>query len=307
VPTELLTQARLAARHQVRLDSVLRGYVAGSTLIEDFTLDECDSPSAQSVLRLRGAALEHLLSCISTEFELERQSRSTSRESRTFEQVSKLLQGARLDTTDLNYDLTLNHVAFIAHGPEAKRCSRNLLRSVDCRLLLIEVAPGTAWGWLGRRAPIYSDEVGGALTPLQNHDIAVGIGEPSPGVAGWRQTHRQAKAALPVAMRSAARLARYADVCLIASAIQDPLLTDFLREIYLEPLLTGRDRGATHLRTLRAYFAAQRNGKSTASALGISRQAVGRRLRVIEGRIGRPLPACASEIEAAIQIEDLTT
>jgi len=137
--------------------------------------------------------------------------------------------------------------------------------------------------------------------------MAVALGEPGRTTVGWRRTHLQAKAALPVAARSGTKLARYADVCLIASALQDDLLATSLREIYIQPLLVGRDGGAAHLRTLRAYFAAHRNGEATAAALNVSRQAVASRIQVIEARLGRSLHSCAPHIEAALQLEEMTS
>ncbi len=57
--------------------------------------------------------------------------------------------------------------------------------------------------------------------------------------------------------------------------------------------------------TLRAYFAAERNASSTAAALGVSRQTVINRLRVVEERLGRSLGSCAVEVEAALRLEDM--
>jgi hypothetical protein len=44
VPGELLAQARLAARSRVGLDTVLRRYVAGQTLLSDFIVNEAEGP-----------------------------------------------------------------------------------------------------------------------------------------------------------------------------------------------------------------------------------------------------------------------
>jgi DNA-binding PucR family transcriptional regulator len=57
--------------------------------------------------------------------------------------------------------------------------------------------------------------------------------------------------------------------------------------------------------TLRAYFAAERNVSSAAAALGVTRQTVTNRLRVIEETLDRPLGVWATEIEAALRMEEL--
>jgi len=84
--------------------------------------------------------------------------------------------------------------------------------------------------------------------------------------------------------------------------VQDGLLTESLRTLYLEPLEAGRDHGETLRETLRAYFNAERSAASAAAVLGISRQAVGGRLRMVESRIGRPLGSCIAELEIALRL-----
>lgn len=304
IPGELLYQARLAARHRVGLDTVLRGYVSGSTLFDHFLLDECEYADVQALLRSRAVALETLLSQISKEYESERCALDSSRETRLLERVKRLLSGEPQSTRDLNYDLTSHHLGIVARGPGSADCIASLAKATDSRVLLVRAGPETVWAWLGSRGPIDPAEVLGSVSPQQDQDVSMGIGERAIGPAGWRNTHRQANAALPVALRTTTRLARYADVCLIASAMQDPLLTTSLKELYLKPLLTGRDEGRSHLNTLRAYFAADRNGTSAAAALGVTRQAVANRLRNIENRIGQPLTACATAIELALALDE---
>lgn len=305
VPVEILTQARLAARHSVGLDAVLRRYVAGSACLDEFMLDECAGRSVQNLLRLRAAGLEHLLSRISVEYEAERRIRARSRETRMFDYVANLLRGEPLDPELLSYEMNLNHVGLVARGPGSKELLREIAKTLDSRLLLIRPDAETTWAWLGRYGDIHGDQVQAAISMKGVRRIAVAIGEPAPAIAGWRHTHHQAKAAFPVAARSATRLARYADVCLVASALQDNLLRVSLKELYVEPLLNSRDGGVTYMETLRAYFASHRNGEATAAVLNLSRQAIAGRLRVIEDRLGRPLHSCAAHIEAALQLEEL--
>ena len=47
-------------------------------------------------------------------------------------------------------------------------------------------------------------------------EVALAIGEPGQGLAGWRFSHRQAAAALPIALHSDRTHTRYADVALLA-------------------------------------------------------------------------------------------
>jgi DNA-binding XRE family transcriptional regulator len=305
VPVEVLSHARLAARHQVGLDTVLRGYVAGSTLIDDFILDESVGADIQPLLRSRANALEVLLARVSDEYESERRLRHRTPETRTFERVSKMLRGEPRSDTPLNYDLSCHHIGIVASGSGSKKAITEFSKAIDCQLLSVAIDSERVWAWLGRRNAIHVDEVTDAIASSKGHQIAVGIGEPASGIAGWRLSHHQARAAMAVAAKSATRLARYADVCLIASAMQDTLLTTSLREMYLQPLFTGKDEGAIHFQTLRAYFAADRNCVAAAAALGVSRQTINNRLRAIEGRLGRTLPSAAAAIELALHVDAL--
>jgi DNA-binding PucR family transcriptional regulator len=134
---------------------------------------------------------------------------------------------------------------------------------------------------------------------------ALALGEPGEGPGGWRLSHRQARAALPIAARSPERFVRYADVALAASILQDDLLATSLRQIYFAPLEGERDGGEVARETLRAYFAAGRNVSSAAVALGVNRNTVASRLRAIEARTGQPLTSRAAEFEAALRLDDL--
>jgi DNA-binding PucR family transcriptional regulator len=120
---------------------------------------------------------------------------------------------------------------------------------------------------------------------------------------GWRLTHRQARAALPIARQSQEPAVRYGDVALIASVLQDELLVRSLRQLYLEPLAEERDGGEVLRKTLRAYFEAERNVSSAAAALGVTRKTVTNRLGVVEECLDRPLGSCSAEVEVALLLE----
>jgi DNA-binding PucR family transcriptional regulator len=134
--------------------------------------------------------------------------------------------------------------------------------------------------------------------------VALALGERAQGSSGWRLTHRQASAALPIAERSG-EPARYRDVALPAAVARDDLLASSLARLYLDPLEAGRDGGEALRQTLRAYFEAERNISSAAVALGVSRTTVTSRLRLAEELLDRPLSACAAELDVALRFEAL--
>jgi len=153
----------------------------------------------------------------------------------------------------------------------------------------------------------------------QGQGVLLAIGEPARGLAGWRQTHRQAQAALVVALRrngiprngiphtQGVTFTRYADVALLATALKDEALAKALIDIYLAPLEDSRGSGPVLRQTLRAYLAAERSVSSAAVALGVVRKTVESRLRAIEEKLGRTLHPCPAELEVALLLDEISS
>jgi DNA-binding PucR family transcriptional regulator len=95
------------------------------------------------------------------------------------------------------------------------------------------------------------------------------------------------------------------DIALLATALKDEALTRTLIEVYLAPLEDSRDGGLVLRKTLRAYFAAERNASSAAAALGVARSTVEYRLQTIEQRLDRTLGTCLAELEIATHLDEL--
>jgi hypothetical protein len=308
-PPVLLAQARLAARHGVGLDTVMRRYSAGYVLLSDFLVEEAQrsgihGQDLQRLLRSQGS-LDRLLAAIGEEYAREESQRPGTREERRSERIDRLLAGELLDASGLEYDCEGHHLGLIAKGSGAEEAIRDLAAALDRRLLLIRREKDTVWAWLGSRRAIEMEELARHLSNAWPPKILLAIGEPGEGLSAWRLTHHQAKAALPIALRSPEAFVRYADVALLATAMKDELLATSLREMCLKPLEEERDGGKVARETLRAYFAAGRSASSAAALLGLSRQAASIRLRAIEHRLGRELSACAAEIEVALYLADL--
>jgi len=310
MPTELLSQARLAARHGVKLETVLRRYLAGYTLLGDFLIEESErggplqGASLKRLLRVQAALLDRLIAAVSEEYEREAKTRLGSAEQRLAQRVERLLEGERLDTSELAYDFEAVHLGAVAQGPGAAGALRELATALDRRLLLVPRGEGSVWAWFGGRHALDPEELERILAAGFPAKVALALGEPGEGLGGWCLTHRQAKAALPISLRGEEPFVRYAEVALLASMLQDELLATSLQRLYLAPLARERDGGQVLRQTLRAYFACERNSASTAATLGVTRQTVNNRLRAIEERTGRPLNACASELEAALYLNE---
>jgi PucR C-terminal helix-turn-helix domain/GGDEF-like domain len=310
VPAVLLAQARLDARDGVPLDTVLRRYFAGNALFGDFLVEEAERaevPSAalRPLLAAQATLGDRLIAAVSAEHAREAKSRPRSATERRRECVKALLAGELVDQSELGYDLDAHHLALIAKGEGTEELMRGVASALDRRLLAVqrEEEPVLAC-WLGGRRPLVAEEAMAAIAAAAPERVFVTVGEPAEGLAGWRFSHHQAKAALPIAERRGVSVLRYADVAVLASIARDDLLATSLRRLYLEPLERMRDGGKVARETLRAYFDAERNISSTAAALGVDRRTVRNRLRAIEELLGRPLTGSLADLEIALRLDD---
>lgn len=310
VPVQLLSQARLAARNGVSIDAVVRRYSAGHSLLADALLDEAAAAGIaaaelKEALRALAARFDVVVAAVGDEYGREETASPHDPARRRVELLRRLLAGESLDVSDLKYDFEVNHLGFVASGPGCAEALRILGDILDRRLLLAEPDEHLAWAWLGGRRE-FTDQDRDLLASVDwPKCVSVSCGIAGQGLAGWRLTHRQAVAALSIARRLPDSFVPYAEVALLASALQDDLLVASLRQLYLQPLNAERDGGDAARDTLRAYFRAAGNVSSAAAALGVNRGTVSSRLRMIEERLGCPLETAGAEIVTALRLDEI--
>ncbi|HEU4906973.1 MAG TPA: helix-turn-helix domain-containing protein [Solirubrobacterales bacterium] len=311
VPVALLAQARLAARRGVSLDTVLRRYFAGYSLLGYFLVEEASEdglsgPALQRLVGNQAGTFDRLLAAVGEEHRREAEARRMGSGRRQVEQIERLLAGEMVDAAALDYELGAHHLAIVASGAEAELAIRELSAPLDRRLLIASPGEGEFWAWLGGRLAFEPGQIDRLIAALAEGApcAAFAIGEPGQGQEGWRLSHRQALAALPVAERGTRSAVRYRDVPLAAAVIRDELLATSLRRLYLEPLRAEPDGGQAALATLRAYFASGRNVTSTAADLGVVRNTVMSRLRAIEDQLGRPPDSIGAALELALRLDE---
>jgi hypothetical protein len=310
IPTALLAHARLDARDGVSLDTVLRRYFAGNVLFGDFLVNEAERaevPSAvlRQLLATQATVGDRLIAAVSAEYAREAENRPTTPAERRRETVKSLLAGELVDHSELGYELDGRHLAVMAKGEGAEELMRELAGALDRRLLIVQREEEPTWAcWLGGRRQLTSERTLEELGREVPAGVFVTVGEPGEGLAGWRFSHLQAKAALMIAERRGEQVVRYADVALLAAIAADDLIATSLRQLYLAPLERARDGGKVARETLRAYFEAERNVSSTAAALGVDRRTVRNRLGAIEDLLGRPLKGAEADLEIALRLDE---
>lgn len=313
LPEAAVEQVRRLARGGVEMKTVLCRYVAGSSLLQTFLLAGIDrlklSEAARialrdSVMDLQQSLLDRILALIAEEYAQELESEAGSREQRRAELVRAVLAGEDVSSAALGYDLDGTHLGLIATGPHAEGVLHGFAAGLGRELLKVSSGEQTVWGWLGGDGPITAADLVPLHTGAGSSAVYVAVGEPAPGVAGFRRTHRMAVAANLVACHRREPITRYADVALLALALQDDLATTWLRETRARPLDKG-GHGESLRKTLRAYLDTEYNAVSAAKLARIDRRTVKEHVVKIERLLGCRISERPAELDMMLQLESL--
>jgi hypothetical protein len=221
------------------------------------------------------------------------------------ERIQRLLDGASFDTAGLDYRFAgVWHSCVIARGPAAARAVRDLARVLNRELLSASPNSNLVWAWLGGAHPIAGTEIEHALHSGPTEGASLVLSEPAWSFGGWRVAHRQAQAALRIALGvPPQRCTRWADVAFIEPWLRDPALAQSFTSLMLGALGEMRDGGAMARLTLRAYFDAGCQNEAAALQLGINRSTLARRLSRIERQLGYPPWYRQGELKTALLVE----
>ncbi len=316
VPSTAIEQARRAARNGVGLETVLRRYIAGQLVFEDFVIQEAvdcavvdNQGTALNAIRLiQAGLLDQIIVTITDAYTHESQRVRESPSERQSDAVRRLLLGQPIDPTHLGeYSLDTWHLALIAVGAGATNTVQSVARTFGCKLLSVLRGEETVWAWLGSREPTTSAEIQDLVERDEADDILLGIGEASKNAAGWRLSHQQAQVALNVTLHCPKRATRFGDVAFLEPWLRDGAMGRSLVSLYLSPL-NDRSCSASILReTMRAYFNTNRNVTAAASRLNVSRRTIRNRLEVIENSLGDIFNDRQAELELALRLDEILT
>lgn len=307
IPPLLLTQVHTAAVVGVALDELLRRSLAINSLLTVYLSQAAEGASLGSAGRLdlartQAAAFEHLMDTMVIEFQRVTAGQ-VSEQGRRLKHVQGLLAGDQLSPVEMQYDFSYFHTAVVAFTPE-RRILTGLAKALDARLLIVELDESVVWAWLGSRSQAPASALRSVASENFQGGSAVAFGSSEPGLRGWRSSHLQAKTAFLLSMWRRSVL-HYEDVAVEAAALQNETLSSFLRLRYLKPIQEAPCDHAVLFDTLRAYFEVERNGVSAATVLGVSRQTVSNRLRLVEKYLGCPLGSCADKVDLALRLEEV--
>lgn len=307
IPAALIEQARRAARSGVSMETMMRRVSIAERLVKKFATDEADDVPARALdqmMSVLGATIDGLMEALAKEY-----SRVRSPDQGRKEIVRRLLANESVEPAELaglGYDIHASwHLGVIATGERAESVIGTLKPSFGRRLLLVTQDDGIIWVWFaGTRKPTVA-EIERMLSPSEHPGISVAVGEPGQRLDGWRQTHREAQAALLVALCEPRRFARYGECHFLAAARQIDTLAKSLTQKYVIPLRSERDGGATLRKTLRAWVETEGYASSAAKILKVDRHTVENHIRTVERLTGRPLRrSCLTELDVALRLEE---
>ncbi|HTK63469.1 MAG TPA: helix-turn-helix domain-containing protein [Pseudonocardia sp.] len=314
-PTEEVRQhTREFVHHGLTLSAVMRGYRIGAQAWTERwaqAVGEYVGPGHDAVAVAQAGTtfvfgwLDEISERLTEEYHDESERLARERSLAQVEDVRRALTDPDLDvaatSARLGYDLAGRHVALAlrheAGGADA--AVRRLAASIsNGRPLIVRVDMETTWCWV----PCTGGPVG---SPAPTEPLVAAAGRPRRGLAGFRESHREALAGLRVAelaRRGPGTLTRYDQVAIAAVCSADA--DSCRRFIRTELGALGADDDATgQIRaTLEEFFAANSNFRATAARLGVHHNTIRYRLERAEQILGRPPSERRIALELALHL-----
>jgi DNA-binding PucR family transcriptional regulator len=255
--------------------------------------------------------VDDTVAALQEQIERERAELTRGTHAERLEVVNLILEGAPITSerasARLGYDLRGTHSAAIvwsdpgtADHAELDHAAEQLARAAGAARPLTVIASGSStWVWLAAAGELTQDAARAAIDELPRVRAAIGL--PRAGIDGFRRSHLDALAAQRLLhnLPSAVRVARFADVELVALAATD---VERAGEFVVRTL-GGLATADPELRsTLRAYVREEFSASRAARALFAHRNTVTSRLRRAEQLLPAPLDGRGLEVGLALEI-----
>ncbi|MEV0333748.1 helix-turn-helix domain-containing protein [Nocardia sp. NPDC050717] len=322
VPPAAAEYARLFAQRELSLEALLRAYRLGEHMFVQraiAVLAELAPPtedalaSAARVADVVNGYIDQVIEGLIDIFESERRRWDARTDAARAAQVRAVLDADDLDLASAEQMLSASlrgwHQFVLLWTPPgtadpvtALRAGTGVLAAVWGRAqMAVEVDEHTRWIWLASTARPVLDTVRLATELRVLPNLSMAVGDPAPGLDGFRQSFRDAQLARAVAVAARARgVTRHADVALAG------LLADRVPDVqrWAERVLgglMGEDETAARLReTVRVFLDARGSYTDAAARLHVHKNTVHYRVRRAEEVLGHPLTEHRLDIEVAL-------
>jgi hypothetical protein len=216
--------------------------------------------------------------------------------------VARALEGCWADADELGYDLACNHVAVVADTPLTLEA---LARQAKRELLAVRAPGGEMWGWLGGHTRISDNDLDAVVAWQRKREGQVAFGEPGEGIAGFSESHWQAREAAATAHALEDRVVRFVDLLLPIALLREPHLARSFVERELGAL-AGSDQRIRELRaTLCAYLDHGQCVSAAAASLQHDRKTIQRRLHAAERLLRRCVRDRSGELLVALRTVEI--
>lgn len=216
----------------------------------------------------------------------------------------------------LGHDLSLQQTGIVLSfgqrplSPERLSSAERLLRDVAAELgaavLIVPSGASELWAWLGSRTVPALERVRAFGSRLDALGLGLAIGDPHPGIEGFRLSHREA-VRTEETMRTQSTphaVTFYAAVAAVALVSGDTAHTRTFIAAELGSLADDDDVARRLRLTVRTYLELGLSITATAQALHLHTNSIRYRLRQAEQRRGRPLAERRFELEFALRLID---
>nr|WP_244187649.1 helix-turn-helix domain-containing protein [Mycobacterium gastri] len=330
-PTAALEYARRLAQREVSANALVRAYRLGHRAALDVVLAEIRAAGLDPKLgldvyeQMEAVSFEYIdrISQLVVEtYQDERERWVENRNSLRALRVREILSGADVDvdamTTAIRYPLRRIHLSAIVWCPDSgnlmalgqmERFVEDLAGSIGAQndSLFIAVDQVTGWAWI----PVPPDSISTAVARIRRFAQAaadglyLAVGDPLPGVAGFRRSHDQAQDARAVAIAPGATVRRVtaaSDPELAMAALLVGNLTAariWVGEV-LGPLASTTDSDRRLRETLRVFLRTGSSYKAAAEQLHLHVNSVKYRVRRALERRGRTIAGDRLDVEVAL-------
>lgn len=330
-PTAALEQARRLAQRGVSVNALVRAYRLGHKAVLNVVRDEVRASNLESQLSLdvfgdisetTFGYIDWITQQVLSTYQGERDRWTENRNSMRALRVRDVLSGDETDvdamTTAIRYPLRRIHLSMMvwcnetADGDELalmERFVRQLAQSIGAResslFIPVDRLTGSAWIPLAPAAASTAVARVRAFADARTDAPLIAIGNPLPGVKGFRRSHVQAQGARAVAIASgsnARQVTAASDSGLsVAALLGDNVdaASSWIGEV-LGPLAAPTESDERLRETLRVFLRAGSSFKAAAEELHLHVNSVKYRIRRAIERRGRPITDDRIDVEVAL-------
>ncbi|WP_194820487.1 CdaR family transcriptional regulator [Nocardia sp. XZ_19_385] len=325
VPPAAAEYARRFAQHGMSLEALLRAYRLGehmfvqhaiAVLAQENPPTERALAAASHIARLVNAYIDQVIEGLIDIYEAERRRWDARSDSNRGAQIRAVLDTEDLDLASAEQMLATSlrgwHMAAViwiakpvAGSADALRAGAGMLGAATGKSpLMVLVDEQNCWAWISSsgKPALDSDRLEHQLR--QQPHIHMAIGDLGPGLAGFRQTFRDAQRArnLALATNRPRQLTLYNRVALTSLLIDRLPDTRAWVHRVLGALAADDETSARLRETVQAYLDARGSLTDAASRLHVHKNTVHYRIRKAEEVLGHSLAANRLETEVALRL-----